>query len=225
MLHIKWLVLIFTFILSETGVKKITASSNGTLTISCHSRLDYFLLLYKICQAEDICREIYKVGPAINTSLSLRQYTKMNASTINSNNRGFIHFSRRIAQLNILSLLAKVWPASRQPNVTIETNSNQTFLCSNSFDESSLQGQNFVIASSYALQTYHSFVSTEFHCGDINEVVVFGSNGTFRCVCRDGANCNNDANFNTLFIVLQSFLMLLILIWIIVTLVDIYYNI
>lgn len=146
----------------------------------CVDEEDLYRLLYTICIRSILCREVYYLDE--------------------SNDRNFDKFMRQLSLIKLFNqnepnfktedlFITQIWPSEWCPYYTVQYQS--TDYCSQSAPPS----LTFVYAAMDMMMTYKQFISNEHYCNDHNERLIWDGS-SFRCICRRGRTCHNDARTN-----------------------------
>jgi hypothetical protein len=157
-------------------------------TLICRDGEDLYHLLYAICIRSILCREIYYLDE--------------------SKERNFRKF---MSQLSLIKLfhhsqmdggggeegvegelfVSQIWPQEWCPYYAVQYLANATTNCS----QTGPPTLTFVYAVMDMMMTYKQYISNEHYCNDHNERLLWDGY-TFRCICRHGRSCHNDARTN-----------------------------
>lgn len=219
------------------------AQSNGVdndddEVIQCQDQIDYHSLLFRICEKSAHCSRLYYIDPELDTS---------NFTHISSGIRKLHDFDRFNHQMerifmfdtyegdntltNISSIatqdkkiLSTMLPPQWFMKIRIKFTSSDASssssihtLCSEAYDILDPTNRLFVYSVLMSLQTFKLFISEEYACSDPNEKLYMTGDGTFKCICNKGKSCNNESNFATILIILITFLLLAVILWIFIT--------
>lgn len=163
--------------------KERLSYSTKNLTImgilTCVDNEDLYRLLYTICIRSILCREIYYLDE--------------------SNERNFHKFMHQLSLIKLFHhhnesiedlFVTQIWPSEWCPYYMIQYEPTVTN-CSQIGPPSIT----FVYAVMDMMMTYKQYISNEHYCNDHNERLIWDGN-QFRCICRRGRTCHNDARTN-----------------------------
>ncbi len=199
--------------------------------IQCRDQIDYHTLLFRICEKSAHCSRLYYIDPDLDTS---------NFTSIATDIRQLHDFDRFNHQMERIvmfdtyenttannsviatqdKILSTMLPAEWLIKIQIMfTGLDSTTIpsCSESYDTLDPTNRLFIYSVLMSLQTFKLYISEEYSCSDPNEKLYMTGDGTFKCICNKGKSCANESNFATILIVLITFLLTGVIIWIIMT--------
>lgn len=156
-------------------------SKNMTVmgTLICRDPEDLYHLLYAICIRSILCREIYYLDESVERNF--RKFMSQ-LSLIK-----LFHHSQQMGVEGEELFVSQIWPQEWCPYYAVQYLANGTN-CS----QTGPPTLTFVYAVMDMMMTYKQYISNEHYCNDHNERLLWDGH-SFRCICRHGRTCHNDA--------------------------------